>query len=235
MAVTCRSWLSDTPAQQITPTLVAASMGNALHLETLLDKGRTRSELRLQVHPAIFTCSVDTSSTQINHFCSKHDLFEGGHSTAMLLRETRLNRLGRNQLVAAREVTPVQADQPTCALSPHRSIVRHPEWFMAPSAARGGTGRLPPAVRLATTAASAQGSGKGVGEACWSVTVACAKTAIPVCIMIWQRSWTSSPCCRRGGTIGDSYHPQQPPFIVAQLWAFLACPGEKKLPLPGGR
>lgn len=49
MAVTCRSWLSDTPAQQITPTLVVASMGNALHLETLLDKGRTRSELRLQV------------------------------------------------------------------------------------------------------------------------------------------------------------------------------------------
>lgn len=147
---------------------------------------KAEPEVNSDYRSAIFTCSVDTISTQINHFCSKHDLFEGGHSTATLLRETRLNRLRRNQLVAAREVTPVQADQPTCALSPHRSIVRHPEWFMAPSAARGGTGRLPPAVRLATTAASAQGSGKGVGEACWSVTVACAKTAIPVCIMIWQ-------------------------------------------------
>lgn len=64
-AVTRRSRLSDTPAQQITPTLVAASIGNAAGLETLLDKGRNRSKPRLQVHPAILTSNVDTISTQV--------------------------------------------------------------------------------------------------------------------------------------------------------------------------
>lgn len=63
MAVTHRSWLSDTPAQQITPTLVAASIGNAASLETLLDKGRTRSKHRLQVHPAILTCNVASTTS----------------------------------------------------------------------------------------------------------------------------------------------------------------------------
>lgn len=62
VAVTRHSWLSDTPAQQITPTLPAASIGNAAGLETLLDKGRTSRIPRLQVHRAALICNVDTPS-----------------------------------------------------------------------------------------------------------------------------------------------------------------------------
>lgn len=119
---------------------------------------------------------LNTISAQVkkNHFCSKHDLFEGEHSTAMLWRETQLNQLGGNQPVAVRKVTPVQAAQPTGALSPHMLLVPHQECLWPLPLHRGAQAHcLPPAARLATTAASAQGSGKGAGEVCWCGTVAC--------------------------------------------------------------
>lgn len=111
---------------------------------------------------------IPSAPKQKNHFSSKHDLFEGGHYTATLLRETPLNSLTRNHPVAVREDMLVWTSPLMLSIcTAHRSLmVQHWERLVAPSPACVGTGMLLPAALLAMAAASAprtwEGSGRGV-------------------------------------------------------------------------
>lgn len=121
-------------------------------------------------------------------------------------------------------------DQPTRALCAawHRLMVQHRERLVTPSPARVGTGTLLPTALPATAVASAPRTWEG------------SRRGVLVC--------KSSPCKDSntyldrymGNEAGGQAHgatetpvwetattPEQPPFIAAQLWPFLAHSGQR--------